>query len=87
MTEIEAIEAGFARLARAMALPLEKRLWAVEEICDYFGVSDATAYRAILCLPDFPDPIKIEGGPQRWVAGEVIAWAEQQRRAKRRKAA
>lgn len=67
-------------LHAAAVLPWEKRLWSIERICEYFDVSDSTAYRCIVCRADFPAAVKIEGGPQRWVAGEVIEWAENQRR-------
>ena len=81
MTESENIASQIAKALQAAAvLPHERRLWSVERICDYFDVSDSTAYRCILASPDFPVPVKIEGGPQRWVAGEVMAWAEAQRR-------
>lgn len=88
MTESETIASQIAKALQAAAvLPHERRLWSVERICEYFDVSDSTAYRCIICKPDFPAPIKIEGGPQRWVAGEVMAWAENCRRETRKKAA
>lgn len=81
MTEAETLAAEIAKALHAAAvLPHEKRLWSVSRIAEYFDVAETTCYRAILCKPDFPAPIKIEGGPQRWVCGEVIEWAERQRR-------
>lgn len=85
MTESETIAAEIARALHAAAvLPHEKRLWSVSRIAEYFDVSETTCYRAIICKPDFPAPIKIAGGPLRWVCGEVIEWAENQRRKVRR---
>lgn len=85
MTEAETIADQIAKaLQSAAVLPHEKRLWSVERICEYFDVGSSTAYRCIVCRPDFPAPIKIEGGPQRWIAGEVIEWAENCRRDVRR---
>lgn len=79
MTEIEAIERGFERLATALTMPRERRLWNVRAVAEYFGYNPAAVYRAILHQPGFPEPIKIEGGCKRWVSGEVMAWAEAQR--------
>ncbi len=90
MTESETIATEIAKALHAAAvLPHEKRLWSVERIMEYFDVGQTTCYRAIISQPDFPTPIKIEGGPLRWVCGEVIEWAERQRRVERhvRKAA
>lgn len=85
MTEPETIAAEIARALHAAAvLPHEKRLWSVTRVAEYFDVSEATCYRAIICKPTFPPPIKIEGGPLRWVCGEVVKWAENQRRQARR---
>lgn len=80
MSEIEqAIERGFARLSVALTMPKEKRLWNAEAVAEYFGISLSAAYRSVLCKPDFPEPIKIEGGCKRWVSGEVMDWAESHR--------
>ena len=87
MTEIEAIEAGFEKIAAALSVPQKSRLWSVEQISAYFSVSPSTAYSSILCKPDFPEAIKIAGGPKRYVSGEVIAWAERCRERKGKKAA
>lgn len=85
MTDSETIAVEITRALHAAAvLPHEKRLWSVERVAEYFDVSLTTCYRAITSKPDFPAPIKIEGGPLRWVAGEVIEWAERQRRVARR---
>ncbi len=87
MTEIEAIEQGFARLALVLSMPQEKKLWNAEAVAEYFGLSASAVYRSILCKPTFPEAIKIEGGCKRWVSGEVIAWAEDQRERRGRKKA
>ncbi|MDR0577644.1 MAG: AlpA family phage regulatory protein [Candidatus Accumulibacter sp.] len=81
-----AIERGFERLSAALAMPKEKRLWNADAVAEYFGISKASAYRSVLCKPDFPEPIKIEDGCKRWVSGEVIDWAEshRERRGRRR---
>jgi len=80
---MEAISEGLkliaAELRNVIIIPPEKRLWAAEQIAEYFGSSSTTIYRTVLCKPDFPKAIKIAGGAQRWVAGEVMEWAESQR--------
>ena len=65
MTEIEAIENGFEKLARALSIPKGKALWKAEAVAEYFGLSSSATYRSILCKPDFPEAIKIEGGCKR----------------------
>ncbi len=85
MTEIEAIENGFEKLARVLSIPKGKMLWNAEAVAEYFGLSTSATYRTILCKPDFPEAIKIERGCKRWVSGEVIEWAERQRERRGRK--
>ena len=77
--EVNAIQEGFARIANAMLIPPNRKLWDATAVADYFGLSSSATYRPILCKPDFPLPIKIVGGCKRWVAGEVMAWAETKR--------
>lgn len=81
------INQGFDRLIAAMSIPQTRKLWKVEDISEYFGVSTTTCYRCILCRPDFPEAIKISDGPKRWVSGEVMEWAEANRERRGRKAA
>ena len=57
------------------------RLWSVQDIADYFGLSKASAYARIVCKPGFPKPIKLEGVSQRWKPAEVQAWADRKRAA------
>ena len=85
MTEIEAIHKGFERIAHAMSVPQGKQLWNAEAVADYFGVSSSTVYKTILCKPSFPEAIKIESSCKRWVAGEVMEWAESNRERRGRK--
>ena len=77
--ELKTIEAGFARIAASLSLPPGKRLWNAAQVAEYFGVKPNSIYRSVLNKPNFPAPVKIDGGPTRWVAGEVIEWAESQR--------
>lgn len=69
-----------AAIRQASIIPSERRLWDVEQIAAYVGVSASTVYRTMICKPGFPEAVKIEGGPLRWVAGEVMDWTERQRR-------
>lgn len=87
MTEIEqTLNQGFDRLIASMSIAHGKKLWDATQVAEYFGVSSTTVYRTILCVPSFPDAIKIENGPKRWVSGEVIDWAESQRERRGRRA-
>jgi len=80
MTEIEAIEAGFARLAKAVAIPIEVDLWSSDEIAAYLKRDRRQVMERIVALPDFPKAIRLPasgGGRSQplWKAAEVIEWA------------
>ncbi len=70
-------------LKAAQAIPRSERLWSKATIREYFGVSDTTLERAIICKIDFPEAIRVPNGPIRWKAVEVIEWADKHRRKKR----
>ena len=57
----------------------EENLWDIENISLFFKTSASTVYRAIVCRPNFPRPIKVKGMHKRWVPQEVKEWAESQR--------
>ena len=52
------------------------RLWAVEDIAEYFGLSRASVYTRIVSRPDFPRAIKLEGVGRRWKPAEVQAYVD-----------
>jgi predicted DNA-binding transcriptional regulator AlpA len=88
MTEIEqTLNQGFDRLIASMSIEHGRKLWNAEQVAEYFGVSSTTVYRSMLCVPSFPEAIKIVNGPKRWVSGEVIEWAESQRERRGKNAA
>ena len=80
MTDTTLADQLVAAIRQASAIPSERRLWSVEQIADYYGVSASTVYRTLVCRVDFPAAVKVPGGPLRWVAGEVMDWSEAHRR-------
>lgn len=87
MSEGKEIIKAIGELAAAIraehAIPEKARLWDRATLCQYYGVSETTLDRTIVCRPDFPDAVRIQFGPKRWPAREVIAWTEKQRENKR----
>lgn len=57
------------------------RLWDAGDVADYFGLSRSSAYSRIVCRPDFPRAIQIEGIGRRWKPAEVQAYADRHRAA------
>jgi predicted DNA-binding transcriptional regulator AlpA len=55
------------------------RLWDAGDVADYFGLSRSSAYSRIVCRPDFPRAIQIEGVGRRWKPAEVQAYADRKR--------
>jgi len=55
------------------------KLWEVEDIAQYFQMSQSTVKRKIIVCKDFPQPIKINNTLPRWKPEEVKDWAERQR--------
>lgn len=72
-----------ATLRAGQAIPQSERLWDKPMLLEYFGVSASTLERCIVSAQTFPEPIRIPGGPLRYKASEVMAWAGKQRGARR----
>lgn len=73
----------------AAILPLDDRLWTLSHVAAYIGVSEDTARRAMNPSFGAPMPIRLptrKGSyiPHRWVASEVKAYAERQKRMRRK---
>ena len=59
--------------------PISIALWDTKDIAAYLHRSKDRVYSDILCLPDFPRPIRlpVKGRAQAlYKAREVVAWAE-----------
>ncbi len=52
------------------------KLWSIEDLVAYFQTSRSTISRKIVCRPDFPVAIRIDGGVPRWKPSEVERWAK-----------
>ena len=63
-----------------MTIPIEHALWDMEAIAQYMSMAKASVQCRIVCLPDFPQAIRLPAakgrGHPRWKAIEVIAWTE-----------
>lgn len=56
--------------------------WNTSTIADRLGFTRKYVEERIVSHPTFPVPLEItDGGRPRWIASEVIAWAEARRRA------
>lgn len=58
-------------------VPVDVRLWDIEDLCRYFKCQKVTAY-SIIKSPGFPKRVDAPGDP-RYIAGQVIKFAEKRR--------
>lgn len=70
-TKIVALLEQIARSRDLAALPL----WDSNDVSLYLRRSRRVVVERIVCLPDFPAAIRINGGLPLWEAKEVMAWA------------
>lgn len=90
MTDQETQSELIERLAMAIAkhiprqIPLINRLWSIEQVAHYLGLSATYVHNHFPSAPGFPTPIRVcmkkgvKGHP-RFKAVEVIRWAEAHR--------
>lgn len=70
------------RIRPPSPVPLEVQLWSTKEIGDYLQRPVAVVRDRVVCVPGFPDPIRLPNGDghgkayPRWKALEVIRWVE-----------
>jgi predicted DNA-binding transcriptional regulator AlpA len=63
-------------------IPTERRLWSVDTIAAYSGLSKSHVAQKIVVQPDFPTPIRVsDNAHPRWISGEVMAWFESRKAA------
>ena len=67
---------------RADKIPESRRWVDLDGIAAMLNYSKRHVCERVVCLPDFPKPVRISGvGLPRWKLTEVDAWIERQRRA------
>lgn len=85
MSELDILDRLADVLAKAMrptGVPLDMQLWDVDTIGEWMGLSADTVSKNVVTRPAFPVPIQPTASrhaQKRWFAGEVIAWARQNR--------
>lgn len=62
----------------------EERLWNMQDVADYIGMSKDHLQRRVICRDDFPRSIRLPTptggkGHPRWVPAEVRKWMESHR--------
>ena len=82
---LERIASILEKQGRGNVIPINIALWDLETIGQYLNREAKTVGQRIVCLPDFPNAIRVpsEGaarGRPLWKASEVIAWTEKQQR-------
>lgn len=81
MSDIEELAKRIADQVRP-AVPINVALWDAADIAGYLRRSTAVVREHVVCLPDFPRPIRLPGrggvgkSHPLWKAVEVIEWAE-----------
>lgn len=58
-------------------VPFELRAIGAEEVGSLLGLAPRTVLETVACRPDFP--VRINMRPAKWIAGEVLAWRENNR--------
>jgi len=64
---------------RAAAIPVRERWLDPESAASLLSMSKRHFLERIAILPGFPRPLRV--GHPRWLAEEILAWAEMRRRA------
>lgn len=78
---IEELDKRF-RPAQTSPVPLEAQLWSTKEIGEYLQRPQQVVRDRVVCVPGFPEPIRLPNGDghgkayPRWKAIEVIKWVE-----------
>lgn len=54
------------------------RAWTIDNVADYFQVSDRQVRRWRADDVSFPAPLALPGRTQRWDSGDVLAWSRQE---------
>ena len=65
-------------IIRRQSIP--DRLWDAQDVADYPKLAKSTVQSHILCKPDFPKAIRING-TRRWEPQEIKTWAKSNREA------
>jgi len=52
-------------------------LWNADDVANYLNLAKKTVQNTIICLPDFPKPLKPipNSRTRRWIPSEVVDWA------------
>lgn len=58
---------------------LDKRLWSMDDIATYIGLSKGSVRQRIICKVGFPKSIKVTSGHPRWNPAEVRDWVNKHR--------
>ena len=53
------------------------RAWAREDVAAYFSIDESTLARLMAAHPDFPAPVALLPGVERWWPDSVRAWFAQ----------
>jgi len=64
---------------KSASLPFKDRWLDASGVGALLGYSGRHVAERIACKPDFPRPVRLDGGHPRWKAAEVLAWAETKR--------
>jgi predicted DNA-binding transcriptional regulator AlpA len=73
---LERIEAA----VRASTMP--DRWWQAEDVGTFLGYSSSHILENVVCRPDFPKALRLDGGRPRWPSNEVRDWSLAQREQK-----
>lgn len=66
-------------VSRSASIPINVRWLDAAGVGAMLGYSARHVAERVACRPDFPRPMRINGGHPRWLAKEVMTWADGQR--------
>jgi predicted DNA-binding transcriptional regulator AlpA len=70
-------------IMQAPKVPANKELWSSAQTSAYLGLTKKKFMYDVACKPNFPKPRNVGGSTNstnyRWLAGEVMSWAEAQK--------
>lgn len=71
-------------IAERLKVPADKQLWDAGDIATCIGRSREHVQERVVCLPNFPAPVRIGKGRPAWISKEVWDWVLSQREEKGR---
>lgn len=67
------------QILQALENQSKPKLWKIEDVANYFGMSRATVEQKIISCDGFPKPFSVNNTHPRWIPEEIIKWVERKK--------